>query len=114
MLGEVKIMLLTGLALKNFIHYSSSGDGYIFLNKKTTTAINYELLTDDVLIPLIIYWFDSIGDLKDKGCVYSFKNLYLKMFKELEKKHSIIEIHKRIIVKANDIYNKNPKKANVL
>ena len=81
-------MLLTGLALKNFINYSSSGDGYIFLNEKTTKAIHYELLTEDVLIPLIIYWFDSVGNLKDKGCVYSFKNLYLKMIKELEKKHS--------------------------
>jgi chromosome condensin MukBEF MukE localization factor len=98
-------MLLTGLALKNFIKYSSSGDGYIYLNEKTTTAIHYEKLTEDVLIPLIIYWFDSIDNLKHNGCVYSFKTLYLEMFKNLQKQHSILEIHKRIIIRANEIYN---------
>ena len=88
----------------------SKEDFYKFLIKKFPLNENevekwFLSLYNEFKNALIIEWFDSVGNLNNKRCVYNFKTLYLSTFKQLEKHHSILDIQKITIKKANEIYN---------
>lgn len=91
-------MILTGKAKEDFGMY------LVNTNKNADWETFYKL-PESFKNALIIGWFDSVGNLNHNGAGYNFKTLYLSTFKQLEKHHSILDIQKIAIKKANEIYN---------
>lgn len=112
-------MKLTGKALQDFIKWSSTGNGYIYVNKSTTTAIHYTLLTDDLLNALIIDWFGSVGihistmsdfDQEDTDNLVFFSYIRgLSKFTPTKSSLSRTEAQIEAIKRAAKMYNENPK-----
>lgn len=109
-------MILTNKALTDFIKFSSNGDGYIYVNKKTSTGIHYSNLSEDILNLFIIQWLDSVGiyisilreDIEDEHQISHGWKSYIQngnkiiRLRTLPYKEKITEY---AIKKANDIYN---------
>lgn len=102
-------MILTGKAKEDFYKwlflFQESIFKGIFFGDEQDVLDEFDSFPEMCKYALITEWFDSVGNLNDKGCVYNFKTLYLSTFKQLEKHHSILDIQKIAIKKANEIYN---------
>lgn len=105
-------MILTGKAKEDFEKWLHSNDVLIKDGIYDDTYLTdvFEELPLSLQYSSIIEWLNSVGNLNHNGAVYNFKTLYLSTFKQLEKHHSILDIQKIAIKKANEIYNETTGK----